>query len=458
MLHTFIIVYFWDNSIKIFVIVKAGSKSVQVLSISCEKLVSFCSCLCYNEAMNATDNIKADLIDRAIQSFVRHRVGGVIVNTVEGEILYFDKRIVISDHALAAWQKRRPSADEEKCWEFSDAEADKYYRIETASVQEGDCVLQCHLFTDVSDYASLFKDISDYSRLIADVSDFQKGILAKMTQSYDSCLPDLVSFCDATEATLYLESDDRQKICISSFNRRMRTQTVSASEEMDSVLGSKRFDLSNGSYCFLCEETDSRRYALFLRRGKNFNEEYFRDASVYNVVRLFIENGILREKIIYESEHDKLTKLYNKGKYLDDREKSFGQPEKIIIFNFDVNNLKQVNDSQGHEAGDCIIIKAAKSIQAILSDEVKGYRVGGDEFIVVACGISAEAGEELKKVWQQTLATVNKEICGPDTTVACGSAYGEGAYKVDDLLAEADRMMYQNKKAIKAALGLPERG
>lgn len=396
------------------------------------------------------------MIDHAIKSFVQRRVGGVIVSNEEGEIIYTDPRIILSAHALKTFQKRKPSMDDERTWELSDLESEKYYRVETASVVEDGNRLQCHLFTDVSDYASLFKDISDYSKQISDISDFQKRILSKLSHGYDACLPDLCELCEASEGVLYMELDDGEKVRISHFHHRLQSRVESYSPELKKMLSSRRFDLSEGSYCFLSERTGQQHYALFLRRGMNFNEEYFRETSVYNVIRLFIENGVLREKIIYESEHDKLTDLFNKDKYLVNRDEEFGRPDQIAIFNFDVNNLKQVNDTQGHEAGDHLIVMAAQSLKSIVNDEITGYRIGGDEFVVVGNGVSESQADMIRASWEEALDEINRGE-QEQITVACGVACGEGEYDIEKLLGEADKKMYENKKEMKERLGLAER-
>ena len=66
----------------------------------------------------------------------------------------------------------------------------------------------------------------------------------------------------------------------------------------------------------------------------------------------------------------------------------------IIGLNMDVNNLKTINDTLGHEAGDRLLIKAAKSIRAVVSDNAKGFRMGGDEFFAI---IPNTTQEECKK-------------------------------------------------------------
>ena len=396
------------------------------------------------------------MIDHAIRSFVQHRVGGVIVVDESDEIIYSDPRIILSEPATKVFRKRKPQMDEERCWELSDPESEKYYRVESASVEEEGKRLQCHLFTDVSDYASLFKDISDYSKRISDISDFQKTILAKLSHGYDACLPDLCELCEATEARLYMQIEDSDDVRVSVFHNHLESYISDNPDDIKMMTNAKRFDLFEGSYCFLSEKTGNQHYALFLRRGMNFNEEYFREASVYNVIRLFIENGILREKIIYESEHDKLTDLYNKDKYLVNRDMEFGKPECIAIFNFDVNNLKLTNDTRGHEAGDRLIVKAAESLKQIINDSMSGYRIGGDEFVVIGIGVTSEQAEAIRERWERALEDINRSG-DEDVTLACGIACGEGKYDIDELLEEADHRMYENKKEMKRRLGLPDR-
>ncbi len=397
-------------------------------------------------------------IDDAIREFVKNRVGGVIVNDPDGKICYQDSRIVLSSKGIESWNRKRPLINERKTWEFTDIEADKYYRIETATVATVSNTYQCHLFTDISDYATLFQDISDYSKRISDLSDFQKSILAMLAQDYDSFLPELTQFCGATDSVLYMRQSDSAYVRRSSYSERLLRNNIPLSSEIEGLFQTDRFDFSDGYYCFLSERIQEDSYALFLRRGADFNEEYFRDASVYNVIRLFIENGVLREKIRYEGEHDGLTGLYNKGKFLTMKENLFNRPSTIGVCMFDINNLKQVNDTQGHEAGDALIVAASKSILAITDDEVYGFRMGGDEFAVIAPNVSHEKLDAMIQVWSNTLTEVNKTYPGDRITIAVGYEYATLPYDLDRLLALADDKMYENKKFIKKKLGLPERG
>ncbi len=397
-------------------------------------------------------------IDDVIREFVKDRVGGVIVNDTKGTICYQDSRIVLSEKGIETWNRKRPMIDERKTWEFTDLGSEKYYRIETATIYAKEEAYQCHLFTDISDYATLFQDISDYSKRISDMSDFQKSILSKLSQDYDSFLPELTDFCGATDSILYMKECESHYVRRSSYSERLLRNNVRYSGELEQVFLTERFDFTDGYYCFLSEQIQNESYTLLLRRGPEFNEEYFRDASVYNVIRLFIENGVLRDKIRYESEHDRLTGLYNKGKFLSFKEKDFNHPTTLGIFYFDINNLKQVNDNLGHEAGDALIVAASESIVSITSDEVYGFRTGGDEFVVVAPNTSPEKMDALYKSWEHALEEVNRTYTGDTITIAVGQIFSEAPLDIDVILSAADEQMYQNKKAMKKKLGLPERG
>lgn len=144
----------------------------------------------------------------------------------------------------------------------------------------------------------------------------------------------------------------------------------------------------------------------------------------------------MREKLIYDSEHDHLTGLYNKGKYLSMIEDTYLNQDSIAIFNFDVNNLKVMNDTYGHEAGDKLLIKAANSIRKVTSNRVHGYRMGGDEFLMVACNVSTEETQTLLERWEKELDRLNTPEDGIHCVIAVGVAYGKKEYNLPELMKQ----------------------
>jgi diguanylate cyclase (GGDEF)-like protein len=159
-----------------------------------------------------------------------------------------------------------------------------------------------------------------------------------------------------------------------------------------------------------------------------------------------VSNAVIEAQ--YEAEHDKLTGLYNKGKYMMLKEKHFNDPGSIALFNFDVNNLKYINDNFGHEYGDELIVKAAQSIHAVTSDRVFGFRMGGDEYAMVAVNVTQKETDEIYNGWKRSLEELNTQgnvYC----VMACGLKHCEGEFDVEELFKQADELMYLDKKARK---------
>ena len=130
------------------------------------------------------------------------------------------------------------------------------------------------------------------------------------------------------------------------------------------------------------------------------------------------------------------------------KEKHFNDPGSIALFNFDVNNLKYINDNFGHEYGDELIVKAAQSIHAVTSDRVLGFRMGGDEYAMVAVNVTQKETDEIYNGWKRSLEELNTQgnvYC----VMACGLKYCEGEFDVEELFKQADELMYLDKKARK---------
>jgi diguanylate cyclase (GGDEF)-like protein len=111
----------------------------------------------------------------------------------------------------------------------------------------------------------------------------------------------------------------------------------------------------------------------------------------------------------------------------------------IGIVYCDVMGLKKINDSQGHQAGDALLMRAAKSLRCVFPEE-NLFRVGGDEFLVLCEDIGKE--DLLGKA-----AFLKKNSLDNAALLAMGCVWREEATEdIDKLLAEADTLMYQDKR------------
>ena len=115
----------------------------------------------------------------------------------------------------------------------------------------------------------------------------------------------------------------------------------------------------------------------------------------------------------------------------------------------DANNLKEINDTQGHVVGDEYIKESAKLLCNIFKHSPV-FRIGGDEFVVFLMGDDYETKQELMdKLRNQVLK--NKES-GSGAVLASGIAEydPEKDSLVSEILDRADRAMYENKQKLKA--------
>ena len=151
---------------------------------------------------------------------------------------------------------------------------------------------------------------------------------------------------------------------------------------------------------------------------------------------------------------DALTGVKNRHAYLMveaqmDRQIAEHRQQPFAVVIFDVNDLKKVNDTAGHQAGDQYIRDACKVICDLFKHSPV-FRVGGDEFAVIAQGADYADLEELI----QQMNEYNHSAAHTDgIVIACGMAKYENDECVAPVFDRADRNMYENKSSLKAADG-----
>lgn len=128
----------------------------------------------------------------------------------------------------------------------------------------------------------------------------------------------------------------------------------------------------------------------------------------------------------------------------------------IGIIQFDVNNLKIINDTKGHEAGDLLIKTAADIIDRSFGTIGNCYRVGGDEFVAITTYSHAPlACEEAILKFESLIEQFNRNPAKPfELRIAYGVAYYQNTENRYITLKEvhkiADERMYNKKKELKA--------
>lgn len=133
---------------------------------------------------------------------------------------------------------------------------------------------------------------------------------------------------------------------------------------------------------------------------------------------------------------DSLTGAKNRKGFDED----FAKKDKMTLVMLDVNFLKKINDTKGHEAGDLLIQTCCNTLSELFKDNV--YRLGGDEFVVITDLSYSNVEEKCKQ-----LDLLLEEKSNDDMTfeMAWGIVSTDTCAK-DDLLKEADVLMYQDKQ------------
>ncbi|RQX15211.1 diguanylate cyclase [Micromonospora ureilytica] len=115
-------------------------------------------------------------------------------------------------------------------------------------------------------------------------------------------------------------------------------------------------------------------------------------------VAVALENSRLVDRLRHDAHHDTLTRLPNRRRItgaLDESVKIRAPREVVALLLFDVDGLRQVNESLGHAAGDKVLTEVANRLRASAPSSALVGRAGGDEFLVTLRLESAEAALEL---------------------------------------------------------------
>lgn len=164
--------------------------------------------------------------------------------------------------------------------------------------------------------------------------------------------------------------------------------------------------------------------------------------GVNKMIRRTMEKA---HRIKHEAAMDDMTGLYNKNKLLSDLEKPKEPDRNVAVIYWDVNQLKFVNDTYGHGQGDRLIARIAGTIRLVAAnDNVRTYRYGGDEFVMIIPDGTKEAALSFIDRWNKLMEPIQKDSKIP---ISASVGYACGRYAdIRKIICEADERMYGNKR------------
>ncbi|MEE8597116.1 MAG: sensor domain-containing diguanylate cyclase [bacterium] len=178
------------------------------------------------------------------------------------------------------------------------------------------------------------------------------------------------------------------------------------------------------------------------------------NGKTYYVINLHdtTEHVQLREDLRARTLVDELTGLYNRRGFLAlaGQHLKLGQRTKkgsALLF-ADYDNLKQINDTLGHQKGDQALVDTADVFRKTFRTSDIIARYGGDEFVVLAIGARKHSLDTLTIRLQRNLEDhYKKDNCPNKLSLSIGSAYYDSKCPctIEDLLVQADKSMYNHK-------------
>lgn len=169
---------------------------------------------------------------------------------------------------------------------------------------------------------------------------------------------------------------------------------------------------------------------------------------------LVFHNSEQYEKIIeserelkYLSFRDAMTGLFNRA-YINQIFPESVKNKKIVVFMFDIDRLKYVNDNYGHAEGDELIIRFAQIIGKCFREKDIVARIGGDEFVAVLYDADEKTAELIETRIVKAIESYNNDLDKKHLSLSVSAGYyttDNEASTIEDLVKKADRHMYKDK-------------
>ncbi len=188
---------------------------------------------------------------------------------------------------------------------------------------------------------------------------------------------------------------------------------------------------------------------LYKSEADSFTQDHLRVLlAISSKVALSIENALKYQQAESSATTDYLTGLPNARSLFLHLDQELSRCKRtdasVAVMVCDLDGFKAINDRFGHLEGNKVLRVFANSLRNVCREYDYVARMGGDEFIIIAPGITREAAEEKVSLLSDLAVEAGREVCGEDIlSLSVGTAFfSEDGVDAEQLLAEADRRMY----------------
>jgi diguanylate cyclase (GGDEF)-like protein len=165
------------------------------------------------------------------------------------------------------------------------------------------------------------------------------------------------------------------------------------------------------------------------------------------------------ESLRFERDHDILTGLLNRRAFFErsKRQIKSNDCKQSVILTCDIDHFKSVNDTYGHVIGDAVLLAVADTFRACVTKSHAIARFGGEEFVILLIGSSANDAKVLAETINRQLSNLIVSGGPQSVTASFGIAAFQGLERLDQALKMADAALYSAKEngrdQIQVALG-----
>lgn len=265
---------------------------------------------------------------------------------------------------------------------------------------------------------------------------------------------------DSTEDSIYMVDEDCRYICIN--KRHLERLGISGEEMHGRRYGDFHSDEETKNFEGIVKRVFETGESLQQEHRSMRDNRYFlrtfspvksqeKTVAVSVISKNITDLKQLEERLVFLSLTDELTGLCNRRGFLalsEQQLKIARRLKKVIyILYADIDGLKDINDTYGHNAGDRLLIEAADILKAVYREFDVIGRIGGDEFAVFLMGDNESQADVFIERLKEMIDIHNEKGDIYKLSMSVGITYcsTEQPCAVDDLLIKADKLMYEQK-------------